>query len=353
MGKEEAKGPIEHSWGSGSSGGGAGSLSGFGGNGGEGSHSAPAGAGGGGSTWLGGTLANPTSMVFQVGGGGGGAGPASNFGSPAVFYCRWWRGGGAGMAGYEGGNGPGLTWNRGIPATSGGGASLSPIFGIGYCLGGTSGRNESTVSPSAAEGKKWRYANKLLRLWSGASGGGAGNIVPVQKISVSENALINIKIGRGGSGGNAGSIDSAGSIKRPSVGSPCSLGNNEEEAVATQLTDKNGNILLTTFASHYMGGWGGHPLGVVRGIRYANWQEDQAGAGGAKISGVLLPNPPYQTSVNDTKEAVGFDAKNGRTAGDKEERGYKVYPDGTTGGRGGTLITPMVYLFTRSRRDKR
>ncbi len=44
-------------------------LSGFGGNGGEGSHSAPAGAGGGGSTWLGGTLANPTSMVFQVGGG--------------------------------------------------------------------------------------------------------------------------------------------------------------------------------------------------------------------------------------------------------------------------------------------
>ncbi len=335
------KGPIEHSWGSGSSGGGAGSLSGFGGNGGEGSHSAPAGAGGGGSTWLGGTLANPTSMVFQVGGGGGGAGPASNFGSPAVFTAGGGGGGGAGMAGYEGGNGAGASLGTGgIPATSGGGASLSPIFGIGYCLGGTSGRNESTVSPSAAEGKNGAMRISYLDYGPGASGGGAGNIVPVQKISVSENALINIKIGRGGSGGNAGSIDSAGSIKRPSVGSPCSLGNNEEEAVATQLTDKNGNILLTTFASHYMGGWGGHPLGVVRGIRYANWQEDQAGAGGAKISGVLLPNPPYQTSVNDTKEAVGFDAKNGRTAGDKEERGYKVYPDGTTGGRGGTLITP-------------
>ncbi len=157
-----------------------------------------------------------------------------------LYLLQVVEGGGAGMAGYEeGGNGAGASLGTGESLQQAeAGASLSPIFGIGYCLGGTSGRNESTVSPSAAEGKNGAMRISYLDYGPGASGGGAGNIVPVQKISVSENALINIKIGRGGSGGNAGSIDSAGSIKRPSVGSPCSLGNNEEEAVATQLTDK-------------------------------------------------------------------------------------------------------------------
>ncbi len=345
---------LKHSWGSRSAGGGAGSLQGFGGDGGEGSHSAAAGGGGGGSTWLGGTMADINSMIFQVGGGGGGAGPASNFRSAnsGIFPSGGGGGGGAGMAGYEGGNGGGAALigaiPETIPATSGGNASSSPVFGIGYCLGGTSGRSINIVSPSAAEAKNGAMRITYIDYGPGGSGGGAGNIVPIQKYSVGNlsDGKINILIGAGGKGGSAGiTMNSNGSFTWPTIGFPCNTG--EEPLRKTELTDKNGNVLLTTYAQKYEGGWGGHPSGVIMertsgGGSTLNWQLDQAGSGGAFMLGVPLPDPPYYTRIDENSDTVkGFVSGNGYTAGDKKEQSIgKTYADGTIGGRGGTLQTP-------------
>lgn len=344
----------KNSWGSRSAGGGAGSLQGFGGNGGEGSHSAAPGGGGGGSTWLGGTLASPVSMVFQVGGGGGGVGPASNYAAEnsGVFPAGGGGGGGGGMAGYQGGNGGGAALIGATPetisATSGGGATSSPIFGTGYCLGGISGKDTSTVPSSAAEGKNGAMRITYIDYGPGASGGGTGSIVPIQRYSVGNlpEGKINIQIGAGGKGGTAGtSMSNTGAFTQPSIGYPCNTG--DEPLSKTEFTDKNGNILLTTYASHYLGGWGGHPSGVVVGRNSGgwstgNWQLDQAGGCGWYITGIPTVSPPYVTYINENSDILkGFSTAYGWAAGDVEERGTsKTYADKTKGGRGGTLKTP-------------
>ncbi len=345
------KGPKEHSWGSRSTGGGAGSLQGFGGQGGEGSHSAAAGGGGGGSTWLGGTLATPNLMVFQVGGGGGGVGPASNFsGVAGIFPAGGGGGGGAGMAGYEGGNGAGAALgSASMPATSGGGATTSPVFGTGYCLGGTSGKDTDTISPSAAEAKNGAMRISYIDYGTGASGGGAGNIVPIQRVlgaKLKENTTIYVKVGAGGAGGQAGSgYTSGGSYSSPGIGTPNYSGNELRDTV---ITDEQGSVLLTTYTGQYGGGWGGHPNGVVAertsgGGSTLNWQRDQAAIGGGIYKGVLLPSPPYQTRIDEnSSEKIGFSSGNGWAAGDVEKHGYESAnaASGTKGGRGGTLVTP-------------
>lgn len=342
-------------WGSGSTGGESGTLSGFGGDGGTGSHASPAGGGGGGSTWLGGTLISSASMIFQVGGGGGGVGscPSGIFGN-YTFPAGGGGGGGAGMPGYQGGNGAGaplgLDSTLGLtitPATSGGNDFSANPFGSNYCLGGKSGPDGAAVANTIGA-KNGAMRITYIDYGPGGSGGGAGAIVPIQKYLVGNllDRRINVQIGAGGKGGGAGTtLNSGGTFAEPTIGFPCNTG--DEALVKTELTDKDGNILLTTFALHYAGGWGGHPSGVITernsgGGSTSNWQRDQAGAGGPFMLGVPLPNPPYFTQIDkNSNTAKGFVSGSGYTAGDKNEQSIgKSYADGTVGGRGGTLQTP-------------
>lgn len=315
------KGPVEHYRGSGSSGGGSGSTAGFGGQGGASSHSAAGGGGGGGSTWLG---YNPsTNVYFKAGGGGGGVAPTSNYNKQyGMFPAGGGGGGGSGTTGLTGGNGGGAALgDGGIAATSGGGGTSNPIFGTNYCIAGRSGLGTNKVSESLAAGRNGAMRISYLDYGPGGSGGGGGQIVPIQKVATIPNEAIKVIVGSKTAGGNPGNLDSTGNIIQPGRGE----GANANVVSKLQRQD---SLLLTTAPSGVLshGAYGGSPIGAS-----CNNIDGFPGLGGSMTTGI--PNTYVALSI------PGFSTSWGNTAGDGKgqvgvcKQDYLAKTVGGTGGR--------------------
>ena len=227
----------------GGTGGGGGSYGAAGGNGsrlggGGGGGSDKGGGGGGGAATLfrHTSYANSSSYVAPGGGGGGGSGSGGGGG-----------GGGGGVNGGAGGKGNCVSGTAGKGGTSG----ANTIFGASYCSGG--GSNST--------GK-----NGAMRIWyvdigtTGGTGGGAGQIVPKQRIQVTPGDILTITVGEGATGGTAGNMNSSGVI------SGSTNGNGANTSIISKITDGSGVTLITSATNATGAGTtGGNPDGTTIG----------------------------------------------------------------------------------------
>lgn len=322
-------------------GGGGGSITGYGGGGG-GAGSTGGGGGGGGGATIFGTRNNQLAMA--PGGGGGGAGMTDDrdyitwelptttarlFNGPAAG-----GGGGGGTGGGNGGDG-GMAEVTYAKAGGNGAGYLAPgagnrIFDANHCEGGSALQhgNAPICAKTGESGKPGAMRITYLNYGSGASGGGGGQIVPIQPVSVLPNDSVLVTIGAGAPGGKAGRIDENGQVVQPSYGGGGNDGSVNEIMPTTVY--KNDARTLSTAPDNFggVGAWGGSPTGHSFGF----WESPYYGCNGAITSGksnAIISMPGFSNTVSRT-------AGNGTITG----AGIQAYPNETIGGDGGTVTTP-------------
>ena len=154
----------------------------------------------------------------------------------------------------------------------------------------------------------------------GGSGGGAGQIVPIQKVKVNQNEALSIKLGSGVGGGTAGAINSNSTIAAPTIGQ----GSNTNIASIVTSISRGLNTILSTYNDSGHGVYGGAPDGRVQGSTYA-W---------GSTKGEISPS------------ASGFSNTHGKSANNGTTLGNITYPNGSTGGDGGIVTTPFTGTCT-------
>ncbi len=336
----------------GGGGGGGGSITGYGGGGGGGAIGSSGGGGGGGATIFG---TRNNRILVAAGGGGGGGSTADDYDyingkwsweyvdgawkqmfGGTTFARRYGSGGGGGGGGGEGGGNGGQGTRPALPHNNymGGNAdtySADTIFGANNCKGGVSSIHGNHICAARGEsGKSGAMRITYLDYGPGGSGGGSGQMVPVQPVSVNPNEILNVSIGIGAQGGKAGKIETTG-IVGPTNGSG---GNDGSEFYLIPTVLKRGSdTLLSTITNNNVqgvGAWGGCPTGEV----YGPWNAPYCGSQGYITDGVT-----YRW-LNDIYGPFNFITENGHTAGNGTTLGAAKYNNGTIGGDGGKLITP-------------
>ncbi len=332
-----------------SSGGSSGSISGYGGMGGTNGHSALPGGGGGGSTWLGGTLGT-SKMIFQVGGGGGGTGPASYYNYGGSFnYGRFCAGGGGGggggMPGYTGGNGAGAAIDgAAINATSGGGATASPIFGTNYCLAGKSGTGAvSNISLNETAGRNGAMRITYFDYGNGGIGGSGGKILLNNKVSVNSGETLNIAIGGKGTGGIASYIDSSGAIVsqiNPTSGGASNILRNS----LVIASSNNGSISKTGSANNgKIGGDGGTTTTPFTGTCIAAKGSAAADITGTNATGYGCGGGGGYGLANGGNGSSGYARISWNKYWDSVSKTYKLSETAVGAGGGGASGNIMTY----------
>ncbi len=345
--------PIAHGQGAG---GGGGSITGYGGGGGGGGCGGAGGGGGGGATIFG----TRTAPVFVAAGGGGGGGGAIDdvdydnksvrVPSEAEYFAgaegaRKHGGGGGGGGGGGTGGGNGGNGGRGgvsHSANGGNGAGYlgSTIFGTNYCGGGTAFQSYAKSwlrnAVKGGNGKPGAMRITYLNYGPGGSGGGSGQIVPLQPVSVTPNEKLEVYIGKGASGGTAGEITASSTINNIAKAAGRGLGGNNTTAgdILRSKIMRNTDIILTTCTvTNGCGTFGGSPTGET----YPRSLNPYHATHGSISTG----NPK---SFNYTSKD-GFTNEDGRNAGDFDGSGTiflgaKTYANSTSGGAGGKVTTP-------------
>ncbi len=200
------------------------------------------GGGGGGASQI---VVNSVIVLNAPGGGGGG-------GSTNVYDKRCPASAGGGGGGGEGGGNGGTSGSNNGKKGAGGadgsgisGGTISTIFGGNYCNGGNSSKfiNSSTYS-GGYSGKSGAIRLTYIDTLSNENtGGGAGNIVKNNKLSVSENENLTIKIGSGGKGGTSAYLD------KSEASNPKAVNNVTAEKGSKTLIEKNSGTYLSTETS--------------------------------------------------------------------------------------------------------
>lgn len=322
---------IINSNGSTAGGGGGGSEGGGGG----GAGNTGCGGGGGGAT----IIKQGAEELFNIGGGGGGGGVGvfPEFDTDSTMGAAW-NGGGGGGGNHGGNGGSGYITPGGFGGKVGGanasayyyGGKISTVWGSNYCAGGNSGTKDSWATMNGQDGNDGALTVSYLDYGPGGSGGGSGQMVPVQPVSVNPNEILNVSIGIGAQGGKAGKIETTG-IVGPTNGSG---GNDGSEFYLIPTVLKRGSdTLLSTITNNNVqgvGAWGGCPTGEA----YGPWIAPHCGCQGYITDGVT-----YRW-LNDIYGPFNFITENGHTAGNGTTLGAAKYNNGTIGGDGGKLITP-------------
>jgi len=337
-------------------GGGGGSITGHGGGGGGGGAGYGGGGGGGGATIFG---TRNNRIVVAPGGGGGGGGGIDDYDYDGTFVSlglgRWvWTykdnawvklyriaeekynprsyasGGGGGGGGGEGGGGGGGGGRAHVDQASAGenGAnySASTIFGTNNCNGGAGIWAKNYTCPTqGGDGKPGAIRITYLDYGPGGSGGGSGQMVPIQPIHVAQNEELNIKLGIGASGGKAGQINLSGTIVAAERGNGREGSENWdiESAIYRDTTR-----ILTTIPGgkvYGVGTCGGSPTGQSYGLS----GEPFYGCQGWITDGVTY------NYLNNNYRTLGFVTNYGHTAGNGTTLGNIIYANKTTGGDGG------------------
>ena len=313
-------------------GGGGGSIYQGGGGGGAGGGS---GGGGGGITGFMIHLGHGDLIASGGGGGGGSMGSVCGIDINATTVNQGGGGGGGGgIGGGDGGNGggrpfdsldgyPGKGGNGGNPGSGYNGGQIPTIFGNNYCNGGD-GANDG-IYASGNNGKSGAMRITYLSYGPGGSGGGAGNIVPIQHINVRPNEILNVNIGSASIGIKGGNIDSSGVINHPKKPWEREFDNYGHETNIAR--NKNGNINVV-IRTNDAGGYSAQP-GCSSGAITDTIGDFLCGHFG------WIHNGNFQ--ILDTN---GFTNTYGNTAGNGTTIGNISFPNGSTGGDGGKVTTP-------------
>ncbi len=300
------------------------------GGGGGGASAAGGGGGGGGPTYFNGEL-----IAAGGGGGGGIAASTGNF----VQISGAGGGGGGGYGGGNGGNGgipspyqgAGQPGKGGLGGVDGVGAAGGVISGSPFPNNCSGGNGAATGGTTGTPGKTGALRVTYLSYGPGGSGGGGASIVPLRPVKVNASDTLNIIIGKGGTGGTPGLMNSSGATIAPV------RGNNT--GMSTYLKNSSGNNLL-----HAYGGDNWCPLsGDASGQIYTWGQSVGYGHPGGIYNGVIfggMPGEPNHLSI------PGFSNSGGKSAGNKNQTGNITYPNGSTGGDGGTATTPFTGTCT-------
>ncbi len=300
--------------GQGTGGGGGGGA--FGAGGGGGGAGGGSGAGGGAATYITGY------SLLAPGGGGGGGGS----GTTVSMNQGGGGGGGGGNGGGAGGNGGGVPYTSlngypgfgglgGNPGVGTAGGQISTIFGNENCSGGN----------ATAIGKPGAMRITYLSHGPGGSGGGGGNIVPIQHISAQQNEILNVNIGNTSIGIKGGNIDSSGTINYPKGPWDREFDNYGHETNIARNINGNINVIIRT---NDAGGYSAQP-GCSSGAITDTVGDYLCGHFG------WIHNGGFQlTDITGFSNTYGKSANNGTTIGNIS------YPNGSTGGDGGTATTP-------------
>lgn len=338
-------------------GGGGGSATGYGGGGGGGGCGSCGGGGGGGATIFG-TRSNP--IFLAAGGGGGGGGTIDDYDYDAGWTpmadekyfngtdgngARRHGGGGGGGGGGGTGGGNGGIGARAHVGHAGNGANASgylasTIFGSNYCNGGTAFQDRAKSwlrnAVKGESGKPGAMRITYLDYGPGGSGGGSGQLAPLQTLTVTPNEKLSVYIGKGAAGGTAGKITSSNNINNIAVSPTKGNGGGDASAgdvIRTKILRNSNPVLITCIDYHQCGAYGGSPTGVVQGWAMDPW--------GSSHGGISTGDP--NTRVIIAKE--GFSTEDGHNAGDAEGTktivfGNTTFANKTTGGAGGKVVTP-------------
>lgn len=165
--------------------------------------------------------ANKAALVAPGGGGGGGGYSRSTCGSNhplESINSGGSGGGGGGIGGGKGGNG-GTSGSDRNGKNGAGAGSANTVFTSGkYCVKGKNGAMRINYSVGT----------------KGGTGGGTGQIVPQQKISVTPGDTLTITVGAGGAGGAKNQAGKNGGLSK--------------------ITDSSGKVLITTLGASAIGG---------------------------------------------------------------------------------------------------
>lgn len=220
-----------------------------------------AGGGGGGASQI---VVGSGIYLNAPGGGGGASAVRKNPHDRCIAGFIAGGGGGGGTGGGAGGSsmaGPGRGGTGGANGYSYNGGTINTIFGSNYCNGGRGGIYGG-VDDIGLVGNSGAIRLTYQDYGPGASGGGAGQIVPIQSVDVIPNENLTILVGSGASGGTTGNINSTGVITSPANG----YGAKIHPSLISKLFRGNTLILTTSpVADGYNGTEGGCPNGEVSG----------------------------------------------------------------------------------------
>ena len=332
-------------------GGGGGSTTGYGGGGGGAGSSTGGGGGGGGATILG-TRNNILAIAPGGGGGGGGATDDYNYATHAWMSeanLKWGGGGGGGGGGGTGG-GTGGTGARSRASfnphgNNGAGYSASTIFGGNYCNGGSAlAAGNHTCPQKGGNGQDGAMRISYLSYGPGGSGGGAAQMVPIQPVSnIKPGDTLNIKIGNGQAGGTAGRIENNGTVTLPTIGKGEDPAGSLYDDYVTEIYKGSETLLSTATIIKHVGndlrfGYGLYG-GSTTGESFAWSQKPYYACEGYMTDGLS------RTYRNNEYAKLGFSNTQGYNANDPDGTktiflGSKIYPNGSTGGAGGRIVTP-------------
>ncbi len=299
------------------------------------------GGGGGGATQI--TIG--TGNYLNIPGGGGGSG-TFNITTNHTSCPPDASGGGGGGGGIGGGEGGGMSSPNGKKGTGGAdangmaGGKPSTVFGNNYCAGGDGSTQTEAVKGNVGEnGKSGAIRLTYLDYGSGASGGGSGQLVPIQPIDVISGETLKVEIGTGLLGGIAGKVETNGVIANPTSGSTLSGGLQLISAIKRKdkyllVSDSKlypGNESTTSGGS---GPCGGVPTGIVLGAPNCKGERGYISNG----RNYVYANTDYDSFVSRYNNQ--FLTGHGKTAGNTTFVGNATYANNTIGGDGGIVTTP-------------
>lgn len=309
--------------------------------------------GGGGGGWL------MPDGVHATAGESGGAKPIIS-GScvyPNVTISLMWGGKGASPSGGDGlgmqwcGNGEGVTHicargsNGGTSPFGTNGVysytSSSARHGQGYGAGGCgSGAEGCSTYPTTNAGPDFTgngapgfVAAEWYNTANGGAGGGSGSMLPLHKVKVSQNEALTVTVGRGGSGGIAGSVSTIGSY---------TAGGNGENGWPSYLKRGSAYLLKTSFNSPptlcNCGACGGDNSGRCEGVWCAaGWVHQYvASSDGFDRSGYSWNSTQ---GIMTNSKFPGFRTMIGKASGNRVAPGYTgTLTTSDKGGNGGQTV---------------
>ncbi len=293
-------------------------------------------AGGGGGGGGASQIVTGSTIHLNAPGGGGGSGyqrTAIVDACPANTVA-----GGGGGGGTGGGDGGGLNSNpgkgglpNGVNGSGVAGGRIDTIFGSGVYCDGRDGGLQGNSWTTGIHGASGAIRLAYLDYGPGGSGGGGAHIVPIQQVKINPMDVISIKLGSGAAGGTAGAINTNATISNPTIGQSAYT---NVGPLITKIS-KDSTVLLSTPNNGNYGLFGGSPTGVIEvGGLYT-------GVHGVITNGLL--NSMQGISV------AGFSNTGGKSANNGTTLGNITYPNGSTGGDGGTTTTPFTRTCTPGR----
>ena len=218
-----------------------------------------------------------------------------------------------------------------ISGGAGGGAGGQAKKINTFVISGTPSGDNGTLITAGSDGTgTWRppeVVNNKYVLITACSGGGAGGIVPLQKIKTIPNELLTVGIANISSGRAAGSINSSGSIISPAAQTTANF------AQETYISRNSTKLLRTNDNASY----GANP-GCAAGTILGSCDGIIAGKPGQIHAGNL--------AVFQLVSASGFFNANAKTANNTTQTGNISFSNGSTGGDGGTVTTPFTGTCT-------